>query len=97
MHFNHELKFAVSSQPPSVRKMLVLQKRRKPMGRSKTEHQPLFQSSLDHLISNNDPLWYLIPEMGIEGLIATIKSKKELQKALKNDATRKRKLYRNYI
>ncbi|HEX7033045.1 MAG TPA: hypothetical protein VF172_08600 [Nitrososphaera sp.] len=46
---------------------------------------------------SQDPLWHQTPEMGVEGLIGTIESKKELRKAIKNEIKKRLELYRrNY-
>ncbi|GEM_PF-6960472 len=43
---------------------------------------------------SQDPLWHQTPEIGIEGLIGTIGSKKELRKAIKEEIKKRVKLHR---
>ena len=57
------------------------QKRQKMKGQK--ERRQLIQVSSKQSNSHHDPLWHQIPEMGVEALIATIGSKRELYKALK--------------
>lgn len=38
----------------------------------------------------HDPLWYQTPDMGLEGLVATIRSVEELQAALINELMKKK-------
>jgi hypothetical protein len=49
------------------------------------------QSLISHRASQeqHDPLWYQTPGMGLEGLVATIRSKKKLQAALVNELMKK--------
>jgi hypothetical protein len=53
------------------------QKRKRQKGR-----RQLIQVSSKQSNSHYDPLWHQTPEMGVEALIATIDSKRELHKAL---------------
>ncbi len=46
---------------------------------------------------NHDPLWHQVPEMGVECLIATIGSKRELKKAIKIELEKRKKLYRERV
>ena len=39
----------------------------------------------------HDPLWYQTPDMGLEGLVATIRSVEKLQAALVNELMKKRR------
>jgi hypothetical protein len=64
------------------------QKRQK-MKRQKERHQLIEVSSKQSNIYH-DSLWHQTPEIGVEGLIATIDSKRELQKALKEMILRKK-------
>ena len=48
------------------------------------------QLSLRQFNSRHDPLWHQTPEMGAEGLIATLDSERELQKILKGIMKRKK-------
>lgn len=41
---------------------------------------------------SQDPLWHQTPEIGIEGLIGTIQSKKELRRAIKEEIKKRLKL-----
>lgn len=51
------------------------------------------QSLISHRASQeqHDPLWYETPDMGLEGLVATIRSVEKLQAALVNELMKKRR------
>lgn len=51
------------------------------------------QSLISHRASQeqHDPLWYQTPDMGLEGLVATIRSVEKLQAALVNELMKKRR------
>ncbi len=55
------------------------------------------QPSLTQFNSDYVLLWYQTPEMGAEGLIATLDSKRELQKALKNSIMKRKKQQRRAL
>jgi hypothetical protein len=48
-------------------------------------HRPTLEQQQKHY-----SLWYQTPEMGLEGLVATIRSKKKLQTALASELMKKR-------
>jgi hypothetical protein len=48
-------------------------------------HRPTSEQQQKHNL-----LWYQTPEMGLEGLVATIRSKKKLQTALASELMKKR-------
>jgi hypothetical protein len=50
------------------------------------------QSQISDLASQeqHDPLWDQTPEMGLEGIVATFRSKKKLQAALVNQQRKRR-------
>jgi hypothetical protein len=48
-------------------------------------HRPTSEQQQKH-----NSLWYQTPEMGLEGLVATIRSKKKLQTTLANELMKKR-------
>jgi len=54
------------------------------------KRRQLIQVSSKQYNSRHDPIWHQTPEMGVEALIATISSKRELYKALKEIAIRKK-------
>jgi hypothetical protein len=56
--------------------------------RPRWQQQPLISHRASQ--EQHDPLWYQTPEMGLEGLVATIRSKKKLQAALVNELMKKR-------
>ena len=57
--------------------------------------QQLLQLSSQQLNSKaDDALWHQTPEMGVEALIATIDSSRELKKALRKMILKRKKLYR---
>lgn len=43
-----------------------------------------------------DPLWHRTPEMGVEGLIGTIQSKRQLRKAIKSELKKRLAIYRSH-
>jgi hypothetical protein len=51
------------------------------------------QSLVSHRASQeqHDPLWYQTPDIGLEGLVATIRSVEKLQAALVNELMKKRR------
>jgi hypothetical protein len=51
------------------------------------------QSLISHRASQeqHDPLWYQTPDMGLQGLVATITSVEKLQAALVNELMKKRR------
>ena len=58
-------------------------------------HQQLLQLSPRQLNSHaDDSLWHQTPEMGVEALIATIDSSREIKKALRKMIMKRKKLYR---
>jgi hypothetical protein len=71
--------------------LLILQKRNRQIIKRQKEHRSLLQRSLEQSENHRDPLWYQTPELGIEGLSATIGSRKKLPKALKDEAINTRK------
>lgn len=68
-----------------------MQKRKMWIAKRKKEHQPLLQRSLEHLEGHHNSLLNQTPEIGIEGLIAMIDSKRELQKHLKKKTMKNRR------
>jgi hypothetical protein len=71
-----------------IRKKQGITKRQKVIIRRPQWQQ---QSLISHRPSQEqyDPLWYQTPELGLEGLVATIRSKKKLQAALVNELMKK--------
>jgi hypothetical protein len=72
-----------------IRKKQGITKRQKVIIRRPQWRQQ--QSLISHRASQeqHDPLWYQTPGMGLEGLVATIRSKKKLQAALVNELMKK--------
>jgi hypothetical protein len=75
--------------PTSERGGVDMQKERA-IVKIRKEHRRLLQLPLGQFNSRHDRLWHQTPKMGAEALIATLDSKRELQKALKK-AIMKRK------
>ena len=73
-----------------IRKKQEITKRQKVIIRRPQWQQ---QSLISHRASQeqHDPLWYQTPDMGLEGLVATIRSVKKLQAALVNELMKKRR------
>lgn len=73
-----------------IRKKQEITKRQKVIIRRPQWQQ---QSLISHLASQeqHDPLWYQTPDMGLEGLVATIRSVEKLQAALVNELMKKRR------
>jgi hypothetical protein len=73
-----------------IRKMQEITKRQKVIIRRPQWQQ---QSLISHRASQeqHDPLWYQTPDMGLEGLVATIRSVEKLQAALVNELMKKRR------
>lgn len=67
------------------------------VNRKKESRGRQLQPSLTQFKSHYVLLWYQTPEMGAEGLIATLDSKRELQKALKNSITKRKKQQRRAL
>ena len=67
------------------------------VNRKKESHGHQVQPSLTQFNSHHVLLWYQTPEMGAEGLIATLDSKRELQKALKNSIMKRKKRQRRAL
>lgn len=73
-----------------IRKKQEITKRQKVIIRRPQWQQ---QSLISHRASQeqHDPLWYQTPDMGLEGLVATIRSVEKLQAALVNELMKKRR------
>ena len=73
-----------------IRKKQEITKRQKVIIRRPQWQQ---QSLISHRASQeqHDPLWYQTPDMGLEGLVATIRSVEKLQAALVNDLMKQRR------
>lgn len=73
-----------------IRKKQEITKRQKVIIRGPQWQQ---QSLVSHRASQeqHDPLWYQTPDMGLEGLVATIRSVEKLQAALVNELMKKRR------
>ena len=73
-----------------IRKKREITKRQKVIIRRPQWQQ---QSLISHRASQeqHDPLWYQTPDMGLEGLVATIRSVEKLQAALVNELMKKRR------
>ena len=73
-----------------IRKKQEITKRQKVIIRRSQWQQ---QSLVSHRASQeqHDPLWYQTPDMGLEGLVATIRSVEKLQAALVNELMKKRR------
>ena len=73
-----------------IRKKQEITKRQKVIIRRPQWQQ---QSLISHRVSQeqHDPLWYQTPDMGLEGLVATIRSVEKLQAALVNELMKKRR------
>ena len=73
-----------------IRKKQEITKRQKVIIRRPQRQQ---QSLVSHRASQeqHDPLWYQTPDMGLEGLVATIRSVEKLQAALVNELMKKRR------
>jgi len=73
-----------------IRKKQEITKRQKVIIRRPQWQQ---QSLISHRASQeqHDPLWYQTPDMGLEGLVATIRSVEKLQAALVNEPMKKRR------
>ncbi len=73
-----------------IRKKQEITKRQKVIIRRPQWQQ---QSLISHWASQEqpDPLWYQTPDMGLEGLVATIRSVEKLQAALVNELMKKRR------
>ena len=67
------------------------------VNRKKDSRGHQLQSSLTQFNKHHDPLWDQTPEMGAEGLIATVDSKRELQKALKKGIMERKKRQRGAL
>jgi hypothetical protein len=74
----------------------MLEKRsgQKTVSKREKERRQLLHRSLKHLKSHHDPLWHQTPEVGVEGLIATIDSREELRRAIKMQVEKSKKMYR---
>ncbi len=72
-----------------------MQKQKRQKVKRQKEHRQLVQTSSKLFNSHHDPLWHQTPEMGVEALIATIDSKRDLQKALKGIMERKNLVDKN--
>lgn len=75
-----------------IRKKQEITKRQKVIIR-RPQPQWQQQSLISHRASQeqHDPLWYQTPDMGLEGLVATIRSVEKLQAALVNELMKKRR------
>ena len=73
-----------------IRKKQEITKRQKVIIRRPQWQQ---QSLISHRASQeqHDPLWYQTPDMGLEGLVAVIRSVEKLQAALVNELMKKRR------
>lgn len=73
-----------------IRKKQEITKRQKVIIRRPQWQQ---QSLISYRASQeqHDPLWYQTPDMGLEGLVATIRSVEKLQAALVNELMKKRR------
>ena len=73
-----------------IRKKQEITKRQKVIIRRPQWQQ---QSLISHRASQeqHDPLWNQTPDMGLEGLVATIRSVEKLQAALVNELMKKRR------
>ena len=73
-----------------IRKKQEITKRQKVIIRRPQWQQ---QSLVSHRASQeqHDPLWYQTPDMGLEGLVATMNSVEKLQAALVNELMKKRR------
>lgn len=73
-----------------IRKKQEITKREKVIIRRPQWQQ---QSLISHRASQeqHDPLWYQTPDMGLEALVATIRSVEKLQAALVNELMKKRR------
>lgn len=73
-----------------IRKKQEITKRQKVIIRRPQWQQ---QSLISHRASQeqHDPLWYQTPDMGLEALVATIRSVEKLQAALVNELMKKRR------
>ena len=73
-----------------IRKKQEITKRQKVIIRRPQWQQ---KSLISHRASQeqHDPLWYQTPDMGLEGLVATIRSVEKLQAALVNELMKKRR------
>ena len=79
-----------------MQKMVRIRKKHEITKRQKVIiRRPLWQqqSLISHRASQeqHDPLWYQTPDMGLEGLVATIRSVEKLQAALVNELMKKRR------
>jgi hypothetical protein len=71
-----------------------MQKRKMIQRQKEQSSASLIQTSLKTMsVTNRDPLLYQTPEMGIEGLIATVKSEKNLIKMLKKETIKRKKRF----
>jgi hypothetical protein len=68
-----------------------MQKQKGQIVKRQKERQRSLQLSVKQFNSDHDPLWHQTPEMGAEGLIATLDSKRELQKALRKAKMKRKK------
>lgn len=67
-----------------------MQKQKRQKMKRQKEHRQLIQVSSKQSNSHHDLLWHQTPEMGVEAVIATVDSKRELHKALKEISVRKK-------
>jgi hypothetical protein len=77
----------------------MLKKRRgqRTVRKRQKEHRQLLHRSLKHLESHHDRFWHQTPEVGIEGLIATIDSREELRRAIEMQVEKSKKMYRREL
>ena len=73
-----------------IRKKQEITKRQKVII-SRPQWQQQFLISHRASQEQHDPLWYQTPDMGLEGLVATIRSVEKLQAALVNELMKKRR------
>ena len=70
-------------------------RKKKESNQETKNRQQLLQLSSRQLNSHaDDSLWHQTPEMGVEALIATIDSSREIKKALRKMIMKRKKLYR---
>ena len=68
-----------------------MQKEKALIVKKQKDRRHQLQLSLRQFNSRHDPLWHQTPEMGAEGLIATLDSERELQKTLKKGIMKRKK------